>query len=367
MHDLERAVLTAAARVPAVPHDLGTVQARVRRIKRRRTILAAAAAVVTVAALTAGIPQLIPRTEVIVGDVFGGPPIALWLDRAAPPTTQGIASGVHVPGSSGEIAAQLRTVDGKPAIVGVAVPQPGLWEGAYLGPAPLSTGGLGTVGFRPSERRGELGPRAVVVTDADGRPVSDKPLPEMKSHASRSMPMTGNSTALFWWHIMRDSDTGVRPVLVTYDIANGTLSERTPSTAVTGHEVPYFGMHATENRILEWPAEFGQNCSFEILDASTGERIAGFRAAVSGCDDVHFALSPDNEHVAALVTTRSGGQRTQRVVVLDARNGKTVETFETPGPVTASLSGLAWVGDDAIRYARGDLKAGDPLVLTMKL
>jgi hypothetical protein len=363
MHDLERAVLTAAARVPAVPHDLGTVQTRIRRIKRRRTVLGAAAAVVTVTALAAAVPQLIPRTEVIVGDLFGGPPIALWLDREAPPVTQGIASGVHVPGSSGEIAAQLRTVGGKPAIVGVAEPQSGLWEGTYLGPAPLSTGGLATVGLRP----GEPGTRVVLVTDADGRPASEKPLPEMKSHASRPMPMTGNSTSLFWWHILREDGDRVRPALVTYDIGTGTLTERTPSTAVTGWEVPYFGMQATDSRIVEWPAEFGQTCSFEILDASTGERIAGFRPAVSGCDDVHYALSPDNKHVAALVTTRSGGQRTQRVVVLDARTGKTAETFDTPGPVTASLSGLAWVGDKAIRYARGDLNSGDPLVLTMKL
>ncbi|MEU4624694.1 hypothetical protein AB0G04_32570 [Actinoplanes sp. NPDC023801] len=363
MNDLERAVRTTAARVPSVPHDLLTIRSRARRIRRRRTFLAAAAAVVTVAAVTATVPQLIPRRDVIVGDPFGGPPIGLWLDREAPPVTQGVPSGIHVPGSSGEITAQLRTVDGEPAVVEVAEPQPGLSEATYLGPAPLPGGGLATIGFAP----GRLDSRVALVTDADGRPASNRPLPEMKSHANRSMPMTGNSTSLFWWHILRETDVETRPVLVTYDIGHGTLSERTPSTAVTGWELPYVGMQATENRIVEWPSEFGRTCSFEILDAFTGERIAQFRPGITGCDDVYFALSPGNRHVAALVTTRSGGERTQRVVVLDAQTGKAVKTFDTPGPVTASLSGLAWVDETAIRYARGDLNAGPPLVLTMKL
>ncbi|MBM2614306.1 hypothetical protein JIG36_01890 [Actinoplanes sp. LDG1-06] len=358
MNNLDRAVLTTADRLPPGPHDVTAVLRRARRIRRRRTILTAAAAVVTVAALAAVVPQLIPRRDYIVGDPFGGGPIGLWLDREAPPTTQGLPSGTHVPGSSGEITAQLRTVDGRPAVVAAPETAPGLDKGTYLGPAPLPGGGLATIGYGDKDRR-------VVVVDADGRVTSDHPLPESGSYASRSVPMTGNRTTLFWWHF-KEENNSVRPVFARYDIATGGLEEGTPSTAMEGWEVPYFGMQATTARIVEWPAEFGQTCSFEILDI-TGERLHKFRPAIEGCSDVYYALAPGGDHVAALVTTRAGDKRSQRVVVLDARTGETTKTFETPEMKGETLSGLAWADDTAIRYARGSLGAPDPLVLTFKL
>ncbi|MBL7259585.1 hypothetical protein [Paractinoplanes lichenicola] len=362
MNNLDHAVRTAAARVPSAPPNLGAVLHRARRVKRCRTVGAAAAAVVTVAALAATVPQYLPRRNVIVGDPLGGPSIGLWLDREILPKTQGLPSGKHVPGSSGEVGAQLRTVDGKPAIVVAADPQPGLSGLTRFGPAPLPGGGLATIGVSADQKSFR-----VVVTDAAGRVASNKPLPDLKTDVSRGMQMTGNGTSLFWWEVRAEKGNKSRPVLITYNIAQGTLSERTPSAALTGGELPYFGMQATESRIVEWPAEFGRTCSFELLDAATGERVAKFRPDIAGCSDVYYALSPDNRHVAALVTTRSGGERTQRVVVLNARTGKTVTTFDTPGPVTESLYGLAWAGHDAIRYARGDEGGAAPLVLTMKL
>jgi hypothetical protein len=80
-----------------------------------------------------------------------------------------LPSGRHIPGSSGEITAQLRTVNGKAVITPVGQ-QPGLGEGTYLGPAPLPDGWLATIGVPPKGQRTPSGYQVVVV-DADGRTV----------------------------------------------------------------------------------------------------------------------------------------------------------------------------------------------------
>lgn len=115
-----------------------------------RTALRAAAAVVVVA-LGAAVPVL---GSVVSPADTGGPsgryPLGLWLNRDEPPVTQGLPSGRHIPGSSGEITAQLRTVNGKAVITAVGQ-QPGLGEGTYLGPAPLPDGWLATIGVPPRD------------------------------------------------------------------------------------------------------------------------------------------------------------------------------------------------------------------------
>ncbi|MFF5289172.1 hypothetical protein [Paractinoplanes globisporus] len=355
---LEAAVRTAVAHVPPMPQDLDRVRARARAFRRRRTVLRAAMAGVVVLALGAAVPgvrAMIRSNDVVVGDPHGRYPIGLWRNRDEPPVTQGLPSGLHVPGSSGEISAQMRTVNGTATIVAVGE-QPGLGEGTYAGPAPLPGGQLATIGVA-SARQGYR----VVVVDAGGHVVSSRPLPETNSHAGRSMPMTGSGTTLFWWQLSDPIDTQ-RPVLLTYDIAAGTVRRLTPSTAPTGFELPYFGMQATADRIVEWPAEFGRTCSAEVLDAHTGERVALLRPAISGCTDVYYALSPDNKRVAALVTHRDASSWSQRVIVVDAATGKIQKEFPTPALAAGTdrsriVSGIDWADRKYLRYARGVLPA----------
>jgi hypothetical protein len=150
---VEAAVRATAADAPPLPADLSGVRARARTIRSRRTAVRAAAAAAVVVAIGASLPALWARVapdDTIVGCPLGHP-IGLWLNRDEPPVTKGLPPGNHVAGSSGEIAAQLRTVAGKTTVVPVAV-QPGLSDATYLGPAPLPGGGLATVGFAGARR-----------------------------------------------------------------------------------------------------------------------------------------------------------------------------------------------------------------------
>ncbi|MET0416168.1 MAG: hypothetical protein ABW022_09130 [Actinoplanes sp.] len=362
MPDLEKAVHASVAAVPAQRPDLAGVRARARTFRRRRTALGAAAAVLAVVAV---VPMLRPGETTIVGDPAPQRPLGLWLTTDQTVVTDGLPSGAHVPGSMGEITAQLRTVDGTRAIVPVG-PQPGLGAGTFLGPAPLPDGSLATVGVPPADRMTPSGYQ-VVVTDPEGRTVVSRPLPKTDTHASRPLPMTGSTTALYWWQFRGFEAT--RPVLLTYDIAAGTLRELTPRSAPGGYQLPYTGMQATADRIVQWPAEFDRPCSAETLDARTGERVALLRPALDDCAHLYMALSPDNKRVAVLGNSGTG----QRVTVLDAGSGAIQNEFEVP-PLAAGtdrarlVSGIDWVDERTVRYARGLLpKAGqaDPAPVVM--
>lgn len=374
---VEAAVRATATQAPPIPADLGGVRARAHTIRRRRTALRAVAAAGVAVVLGASLPVLWARTapdETIVGGPVGHP-IGLWLHRDKPPVTEGLPSGTHVAGSSGEIVAQLRTVAGKTTVVPVGV-QPGLSDGTYLGPAPLPGGGLATVGYTESASLSTSGQKRIVVVDAGGQTVASRPYPSTDSFHSRSMPMTGSRTTLFWWSFRRTGDR-MQPLLLTYDIAAGTLRELTPAVGGNGYELPYFGMQATSKRIVSWPAVSGPTCSADIADAATGERVTTLRPAIAKCTDVYFALSPDNNRVAALVTYHDAGTLSQRVVTIDARTGKIQKDFDTPALATGTdrsklVSGIDWVDGRTLRYARGFLaetgRAGpDPLLLTFKL
>ena len=374
--DLEDAVRTIAAQVPALPQDLTRVRARAHVYRRRRAALRAAAAAVVVLALGAGVPVVrsLVSTDIIVGDPLGGNPIGLWQNRDHLPVTQGVPSGNHVPGSDGEIAAQLRTVNGKATVVPVGFP-PGV-NLIYAGPAPLPGGGLATIG-NPTPK-GTSSPIHLwaFVVDAAGRTVSSKVLPRMRSTENRPMPMTGSGTTLYWWQLRLLAGTPQQSVLISYNIAAGTLRELTPGSAPTGG-LPYLGMQATDQRIVEWPAEFGRTCSADILDAGTGELITRLRPAIAGCGDVYFALSPDNKRVAALVTDRDDGTWSQRVLTIDPATGEIQKEFSMPKLAagtdrTRLVSGIDWANGKTIRYARGVLPtagtaAPAPIVLTLKL
>jgi hypothetical protein len=313
--------------------------------------------------------------EVTTGGLAGGQPIGLWQNRDAPPVTAGLPSGRHVPGSNGEIAAQLRTVNGRNVTVPVSDPQPGLSAGTFLGPAPLDGGGLATIGYPSSGKKNSIGKRTVVVLDAEGRTVASRPAPDDRSEVMpRPMPMTGNATTLFWWAFEQTGKPGQeqsRPVLNRYDIRSGRLAVLTPAVGGNGYELPYFGMQATASRIISWPAVGGQACSADIEDAGTGERVSVLRPVVDDCSDVYFALSPDNQQVAALVTFRTANTWTQRVLVLDAHTGQIRKEVPTPGLAAGTdrsklVSGLDWMGNKTIRYARGSLAGGDPIVLRIR-
>jgi hypothetical protein len=371
---LQIAVRTTAGDVPPSVPDLGAVRTRAERIHRRRAALRASAAIVVIAALVAAYPAVRARVapDVVEGGSVGPHPIGLWQNRDQPPVTSGVQSGVHVPGSDGEVGAQLRTVGGRTVVAAVkADEQPGLSELSYKGPAPLPGGGLATIGYAKSTNKNSFGPRMVVVVDAAGELVSSHPYPMNPTEGeSRSMPMTGNSRTLFWWSF-DSADRTPRPVLITYDIATGKLRELSPAVGGDGY-LPYFGMQATDTRIISFPAVGGATCSADIEDATTGERVATLRPAIANCTDVYFALSPDNRRAAALVTYRHGPTWTQRVIVLDARTGHVQKEFKTPALATGTdraklVSGLDWMGNKTIRYARGVLGAGsDPILLTIR-
>src|SRR5687768_8853383 len=102
------AVHTTAAYAPPLPPDLAGV-----RTRGRRAALSVAAAAVAVLAAGAAVPALQSVTsqgDSIAGGPSGRHPIPLWQHRDELPVTEGLPPGRHVPGSSGEIAAQLRTV-----------------------------------------------------------------------------------------------------------------------------------------------------------------------------------------------------------------------------------------------------------------
>ena len=375
--ELEDAVRTGAAAAPALAPDVTAVYTRARRIRRRAAATRAAIAGVVVLALGASYPFVHARLapDVVPGGLAGGQPIGLWQNRDAPPVTAGLPAGRHVPGSDGEIAAQLRTVNGRNVVVPVSDPQPGLSGGTFLGPAPLDGGGLATIGYAPSADHNSIGTRTVVVADATGRTVASRPFPDRGDRMPRPMPMTGNATTLFWWAFQEKGKPGqeqVRPILNRYDIGSGKVTVLTPAVGGNGYELPYFGMQATASRIVSWPAVGGPTCSADIADAGTGERVSVLRPVVTGCTDVYFALSPDNHQVAALVTDRGADTWTQRVLVLDARTGRIRKDVATPGLAAGAdrsklVSGLDWVGNRTIRYARGSLAGGDPILLRIRL
>ncbi|MET8151277.1 hypothetical protein ACIBSW_31670 [Actinoplanes sp. NPDC049668] len=374
--ELEDAVRTSAANAPALVPDRTAVYARARKIRRRTAAVRALAAGVVALALGASYPLVHARLapEITDGGLTGGQPIGLWQNRDAPPLTAGGQSGVHVPGSGGEIAAQLRTVDGRNVIVPVSDPQPGLSQGSYLGPAPLDGGGLATIGYAPSGRKNSIGKLTVVVLDAAGRTVASRPAPDIRSEMPRPMPMTGNATTLFWWAFEQAGKPGQErfwPVLNRYDIRTGRLAERAPAVGGNGYQLPYFGMQATAARIISWPAVGGQTCSADIADAGTGERVSVLRPVIEDCSDVYFALSPDNQQVAALVTYRTPSTWTQRVLVLDAHTGRIRKEVQTPALAAGAdrsqlVSGLDWLGHKTIRYARGSLAGGNPILLRIR-
>lgn len=351
--DLENAVHESAAYVPALPQDLAAVQARATSIRRRRTALGAVATAIAVLAIGAAVPFLRPSSgEIIVGDPDGRHPIPLWLDREDLPVTEGLPTGTHVPGSSGEIAAQLRTVNGESVITTL----PG--QVTYAGPAPLPGGWLASIGDE------------VTVTDANGRVVSSRPMPQTGTYASRPVPMTGSRTDLFWWQWRNTEDP--QPVLLTYDLTAGRLRELNPSFVAGRYSLPYFGMQATAERLVEWPAMPGETCTADILDTRSGERVAVLQPQIEDCSDAYFALSPDNRRVALLVTTRDALDWSQRVVVLDAASGDIEEEFETTPMARGAdrsklVYGIDWADDGTIRYARGVPGGPAPVVLTMKL
>lgn len=373
---VQSAVHTSAARAPALLPDLAGVRTRAHTIRRRRTALTAAAAAAAVLALGAAVPPLrsvMSQGDTIVGDPSGGYPIALRLDRDQPTMTETVPPVRSFLGHFTTVAAQLRTVNGKPTITPVGR-QPGLGgPGTYAGPAALPAGWLATIGRPPA---GQTTGIRVVVADAEGRAVASRPLPPTGTLGFRPMPMTGSGTTLYWWRF-DEADGMTRPVLFAYDIAAGTLRELAPGSGLTGQDLPSLGMQATAERIVQWPADAGRTCSAEVLDARTGERVAVLRPAIAGCTDAYFALSPDNKRVAVLVTTRDAGSWSQRVIVIDARNGEIEEEFPTPPRATGTdrsrlVSGIDWAGRKTIRYARGLLpEAGrtgpDPIVLTFKL
>jgi hypothetical protein len=371
--ELEEAVRTSAANAPALAPDRAAIYVRARNIRRRAAAVKAITAGVVVLALGASYPLVHARLapEVTVGGLAGGQPIGLWQNRDAPPLTAGGQSGQHVPGSNGEIAAQLRTVSGRNVVVAVSDPQPGLSGGTFLGPAPLDGGGLATIGYAPSGKKNSIGVRTVVVLDAAGRTVASRPAPDGGSEfMPRPMPMTGNATTLFWWAFEQTGKPGqeqTRPILNRYDIRSGRLTVLTPA----GYQLPYFGMQATAARIISWPAVGGQTCSADIADASTGERVSVLGPVINDCSDVYFALSPDNQHVAALVTYRTASTWTQRVLVLDAHTGQVRKEVQTPSLAAGTdrsklVSGLDWMGNKTIRYVRGILADGDPTLLRIR-
>ena len=375
--ELQDAVRISAANAPALALDRTAVYARARKIRRRSAAVKAIAAGVVVLALGASYPLVYARLapDVTVGGLAGGQPIGLWQNRDAPPLTAGGQSGQHVPGSGGEIAAQLRTVGGRNVVVAVSGSQPGLSGGTFLGPAPLDGGGLATIGYAPSGNKNSVGTRTVVVLDAAGRTVASRPAPDDRSQfMPRPMPMTGTATTLYWWAFERAGKPGQErfwPILNRYDIRSGRLAVLAPAVGGNGYQLPYFGMQATAARIISWPAVGGQTCSADIEDAGTGERVSVLRPVVNDCSDVYFALSPDNQHVAALVTYRTASTWTQRVLVLDAHTGQMRKEVQTPSLAAGTdrsklVSGLDWVGNKTIRYARGSLAGGDPTLLRIR-
>ena len=386
---LAAAVRTTAAYVPPSLPDVGVVRTRARRIRRRRAALRALAVVVVIGALVASYPAVRARVapEVVDGGPVGSHPIGLWQNRDQPPLTAGGQSGDHVPGSGGEIAAQLRTVDGRNTVVAVSPRQGGLSDRTYEGPAPLPGGALATIAFTETPNRNSIGTRTVVVVDAAGRLVSSHPYPYgseqsapvgagkagVQEYQPRAMPMTGNATTLYWWSFLADIAARTsHPILIAYDIATGKLHYLSPAVGGNGYQLPYFGMQATDTRIISFPAVGGAPCSADIEDAATGERVTTLRPTIAGCTDVYFALSPDNKRAAALVTYRNGSTWNQRVFVLDVGTGQVRKKFTMPALASGTdraklVSGIDWAGNKTIRYARGTLGGTDPILLRLKL
>jgi hypothetical protein len=377
--ELATAVRTTAARVPDLPLDLAGVRVRARAFRRRRTALRVAAVAAIVVGLGAAVPVV--RSAAAPSETVGSSsvvPLGLWLDRDKLPLTQGWPSGRVIPGDSGQIAAQLRIRAGKATITPVGK-QPGLvTDEGYLGPAPLPGGQLATVGFLDVPHPADQLPPGyqVVVADADGGTVASRHLPPTNSVSHRPMPFTGSSTTLFWWAwraVGKPSPLLVqKPMLITYDIATGTLRDLFPTTVPVNAEIPYFGMQATATRLINWPAEFGRTCTADILDTGTGALVKRLRPAIAKCSDVYFALSPDNRRVAALVTYRDASTWSQRVISIDARTGAIQKEFRMPALAagtdrTKLVSGIDWVNNKTIRYARGTLTGADPIVRSLRL
>ncbi|MEV6847920.1 hypothetical protein [Actinoplanes sp. NPDC051411] len=369
--ELEDAVRTGAANAPARPFDRAEVYTRARRIRRRaRAVRAVAAGVVL--ALGASYPfvhaRLVP--EVADGGLVGGQPIGLWADRPQPPKITDYGSAAEVPGAKGDVAGQLRTVGGRNVVVPAGDPPRGfgLPLGASMGPAPIQGGGLAAVGSAPASDVSGLYDRAVVVLDPTGRAVAShrvaaKVWESTGEFAQRLMPMTGNATTLFWWAFQDMKAPHV--VLNRYDIRSGRWTVLRPAVGQKGFALPYYGMQATASRILSWPAVGGPTCSADIEDAGTGERVGVLRPVVSNCTDAYFALSPDNRKAAVLVTYRTVKDWSQRVLIMDVSTGKTLREVALPtlpaGTDRSELAtGIDWLGNEWVRYARASFVPSDP-------
>lgn len=358
--EFEDAVRSTAATAPAPTFDRADVYSRARRIRRRTAAARAIAAGVVVLAAAASYPFVHARLapEVADGGLVGAQAIPLWADRPHPPTITnwGGAEDATI-GATGEIAAQLRTVGGRNVMVRVREDQPGLPLGAFQGPVPLPGGGIAATG-------GSAGGEVVVVLDAAGRTVASRGLPHRPDlFAPRVMPLTGNSTTLFWWGFQNEKNPHV--VLNRYDIRSGQWTVLTPTVGQDGFQLPYFGIQANASQIISWPAVGGRTCSADIEDARTGERVGVLRPVVSKCTDVHFALSPDGRKAAALVSYRTVKDWSQRVLIMDVGSGRVLKEVATPGLPEGTnrselASGIDWLGNDSVRYARASFLGSDP-------
>jgi hypothetical protein len=71
------------------------------------------------------------------------------------------------------------------------------------------------------------------------------------------------------------------------------------------------------------------------------------------------------------VTYRTPSTWTQRVFVLDAHTGQIRKEVQTPALTAGAdrsqlVSGLDWQGQKTIRYARGSLAGGNPILLRIR-
>ncbi|MEV6344790.1 hypothetical protein [Actinoplanes sp. NPDC051851] len=264
----------------------------------------------------------------------------------------------------------LRVVDGVPVLTEVVPAMAGAHHRTG-GPVQLPGGGLAIVRYVASADRTSGYDGQVVVQDAAGNAgtaVSMTGSGLTGMNVRRGMPMAGNSTTLFQWQLRNPG--GSQPVLVTYRIATGAVRLLEPANSAES-ESTVQGMHATEDRIVEWPGRSGDACSAEILDTATGERVATLLPSIAGCDRVTMALSPDDRQVAMLVTGTAGDGWTQRVVVVDAATGVVRAEFPTPDLTAGTdpdrlVYGIAWQGAGRLVYARGLLGGAEPIVLSLR-
>jgi hypothetical protein len=138
---------------------------------------------------------------------------------------------------------------------------------------------------------------------------------------------------------------------------------------------------ATAEQIAVWPADPGNNCAVDVLDAVTAEVVHRVRPAIADCSQVEFELAPDGRSLAGLVTHATTDRMTQRVVILDIASGairKEVEVASWPihrlaAPTDPLLVfGVEWVDATSLVYARGaqPLAGGEghaPTIRTIRL